>query len=207
MKAGHAHVTLVVDRSGSMEEVMPAAGEGVNEFIGAHKSAAGTCSFFLVEFDDVYDVVYGPGDIQAFAGPYNLVPRNMTSLLDAVGKAINTTGDYLSKLGETERPEKIIFVVQTDGQENSSKEFTWQAVQDMVKHQTDVYAWEFLFLGADLSQAQGMGIGSSYSNRNTRASYARTFNLAAAATVASRGLGAKGMSYGNRTVDADGNLV
>lgn len=203
MKAGHAHVTMVVDRSSSMSSVMPAAGSGVNEFIQAHKDAPGTCSFLLVDFDESYSTVFGPGDIQSF-GAYNLVPRGMTALLDAVGRAITTTGDYLSQLPLGERPEKVIFVAQTDGEENSSKEFTWERIAEMVKHQTDTYSWEFLFLGASLDQAKGMGIHNTVQNHNTKGSYAGTFTLASASTVASRSMGAQNYFYGAKAVDADG---
>jgi hypothetical protein len=207
MKAGHAHVTLVVDRSSSMGSVMPAAGSGVNEFIQAHKNAPGSCSFLLVEFDEHYNVVYGPGDIGRFDGPYTLQPRGMTALLDAVGRAITTTGNYLSNLPFSERPEKVIFVVQTDGEENSSKEFTFERIAEMVQHQTTHYSWEFLFLGADLEQAKGMGISNTYGNANTRASYAGTFTLASANTVASRSAGPQSFTYGTKTIGADGDIA
>ena len=88
----------------------------------------------------------------------------MTALFDAIGKTINIIGKKLSDLKEEERPEKVVFVILTDGQENSSLEYRFEVISDMIKHQTEKYNWTFVFLGSELSavdQAINMGISSS----------------------------------------------
>ncbi len=94
----------------------------------------------------------------------DFVPRGGTALVDAVCKAIDDTGSRLRLTPEHLRPSKVLFVIMTDGQENSSSVYAarymrdnpgfmgnpnTQALHDRVKHQKDTYAWEFLFLGAN----------------------------------------------------------
>jgi hypothetical protein len=87
-----------------------------------------------------------------------------TALLDAVGKTINNIGLALSNTAEDDRPANVLFVIITDGEENASKEFTRDKVKEMVEHQTNVYKWEFIFLGANIDafqSASGIGISRS----------------------------------------------
>jgi len=89
----------------------------------------------------------------------------MTALLDAIGKTINSVGERLSNTPEEERPEKIMFCILTDGEENSSAEFTNNKIKEMIDHQRDKYNWEFSFLAANqdaFSTASNIGISHQY---------------------------------------------
>ena len=82
-------------------------------------------------------------------------------MLDAVGRTINETGERLSKMAEQDRPGLVIFVVMTDGEENSSKEFSKAQIKEMIERQQGQYNWHFNFLGANqdaFAEAGGMGI-------------------------------------------------
>jgi hypothetical protein len=161
MKREYTHITLVVDRSGSMSSIQTDAQGGINKLIADQKAEPGTASFYLAQFDDVHEDVYGPGPLQD-CPTYTLVPRNSTALWDAVGKAIAKTGEYLKALEESERPEKVIFAVVTDGHENASVEWKGDKVREAVKLQTDKYNWQFVFIGANIdAYATGMGMGFS----------------------------------------------
>lgn len=84
-------------------------------------------------------------------------------LFDVAYRAINETGARLSKLPEAVRPGLVIFVVMTDGEENSSKEFTKAQIKSMIQKQTDQYNWQFTFLGADqnaFAEAAVLGINA-----------------------------------------------
>ena len=50
---------------------------------------------------------------------------------------------------EEDRPEKVIFIIITDGLENSSKEFTADQIKHMINHQTEKYNWTFVYIGAN----------------------------------------------------------
>lgn len=95
---------------------------------------------------------------------FKLVPRGSTALLDAVGRAINETGERLAKMPEAERPGLVVFVVMTDGLENSSREFTKSHIKQMIEHQQSVYKWQFTFLGANqdaFAEGGAMGVAAA----------------------------------------------
>jgi len=97
-------------------------------------------------------------------------PRGMTALYDAVGMTINSVGDRLNNTPEDERPEKVIFVITTDGYENASKEFSAKRVKEMIEHQQSKYSWTFMFLGANIDSAtvaSDIGIDSNFARNYT----------------------------------------
>ncbi len=103
-------------------------------------------------FDTEYDVIHDGvpiGEVPKLnSSTYSV--RGTTALLDAVGRTIATIGQRLKNMKEDDRPSKIIVVIITDGQENSSKEFQKHRVAEMIRHQQEVYKWEFLFQGANI---------------------------------------------------------
>lgn len=156
-------ITLVVDRSGSMAQIREDAEGGVNTFIAEQAKQPGEATLTLVQFDTEYEFVHR-GVPVGQASPYQLVPRGMTALLDAVGRAINETGERLANMPEPERPGLVVVVVMTDGLENSSREFTRQQIKQMIQHQQEVYSWQFTFLGANqdaFAEAEAIGISAT----------------------------------------------
>lgn len=153
-------ITLVVDRSGSMRSIQADAEGGINSFLEKQAQLDGESLTTIVQFDTEYEfVVKGvpTGDVE----PYKLYPRGMTALLDAIGRAINETGERIAKMPEPERPGLVVFVVMTDGMENSSVEFSNEKIREMIEHQQDTYDWQFTFLGADqdaIGEASKMGM-------------------------------------------------
>ena len=114
----------------------------------------------LVQFDTEYEFIHKGVSIKQVP-KYELQPRGWTALLDAVGRAISETGQRLAHIPDADRPGLVIFVVMTDGQENSSKEFTKAQIKEMIERQQNVYNWHFTFLGANqdaFAEAGGMGI-------------------------------------------------
>lgn len=167
-------ITLVVDRSGSMSAIRDDAQGGINEFIRQQKAEPNDANLTLVQFDNHYEFVHNGTPIQD-VGEFELVPRGSTALLDAVGRAINETGSRLGHMPEPDRPGLVIFMIVTDGEENSSREFTCQKIKEMIEHQQATYSWQFLFLAANqdaFAEAGSMGINAThaanYSAGNTR---------------------------------------
>lgn len=168
-KANYAHLTLVVDRSGSMNLIRDEAQSGINELIKEHKAADGEMTFTLVQFDSSIDVVYDMKDIQEVDG-YALVPRSMTALRDAIGTAIVSTGEKLAALDEEDRPSIVMFAIMTDGHENASQEYSQDQIKEMIKTQEEKYNWDFVFMGANIDAAD---VGSKL-NINSNIQYAST---------------------------------
>ena len=183
MKNGYSDITVVLDRSGSMACLVDEVIGAFNTFVDEQQQVAGQASFSLVQFDDRYEVYLDAVDL-AKVGRLDrttYVPRGMTALYDAVGRAIVATGTRLAALDEAERPDKVVFLIQTDGVENASHEYDAATLQAMIRHQQDKYAWEFVFLGANIdagSVAEEIGIARDkalqYANNadGTRAAFA-----------------------------------
>jgi uncharacterized protein YegL len=172
MKKDYAKIVVVLDRSGSMSSIKNSTIEGFNKFLDSQRelvkedgTAAGECDISLYQFDDRYEAVYENKDIK-LAPKLNqetFVPRGGTALLDAIGKTIDKLGNTLRDLKESNRPEKVIFVIYTDGEENSSKEYNRNTIFDMITHQREKYNWAFVFLGANqdaIATATSYGISA-----------------------------------------------
>lgn len=162
-------IVAIIDRSGSMHSLQSDTIGGFNNFVQEQKKAEGKALLTLVQFDDQYQIDYEGKNINDVAdlNEETYVPRGNTALLDAVGRTVNTVGARLAALHEDKRPGQIIFLIITDGQENCSKEFAAAKVKEMVKHQTDVYNWSFVFLGGgdiESQKAQGSSLGFNTSN-------------------------------------------
>ncbi len=180
MRSDLTDITLVIDRSGSMASIRDDAEGGVNSLISQQAQLDGEALVTIVEFDTTYEVVVS-GQPAGTTPPYNLHPRGATALLDAIGRGINETGSRLRDMPEAERPGLVLFVIVTDGKENSSREFTKARVKEMVEHQQDVYQWQFTFLGADqdaFAEAGELGLAAAgaavYSRDKIGAAYEAT---------------------------------
>lgn len=162
MKAGYTHIAIVLDRSGSMAAIKTETEGGFNSFIEAQKKVPGECSVTLAQFDDQYEIVYSLKPV-AEVPLLELRPRGFTSLLDAIGKTIVDTGEVLNRLSEGAKPEKVIFLIVTDGAENSSKEYRDPAkIREMIAHQKKTYSWEFVFLAGNIDQLSAEAVGRSF---------------------------------------------
>jgi hypothetical protein len=176
------HITAVLDRSGSMQNLADDTIGGFNKFLADQKAAPGQATLTLVLFDNQYEVPYNAVELKDIPDLDSKVyyARGMTALYDALGRAIGDTGAALAALPEDNRPGTVIILVMTDGHENSSREFGGehgrQRLQAMVKTQTEVYNWNFVFMGANIdAKAVGASIGvSSDRSLNYAASAAGT---------------------------------
>ena len=151
MKQTLCDITVLLDRSGSMESIKTDVEGGFNRFVIDQAKAPGECLLTLVQFDTVsIDTVHTAvkiGDVPALV----LEPRGGTPLLDALGRTIVVTGERLKAIPEADRPGKVLFLVVTDGQENSSREYTKDRIRQMVEEQENKWKWEFSYLGANVN--------------------------------------------------------
>jgi uncharacterized protein YegL len=168
-------IVFILDRSGSMQYLTKDTIGGFNSFIENQKKEVGEAKLTTVLFDDKYEILHNGVDIK------NIKPitekdyytRGMTALLDSIGKSISDVGYRLSKTNENDRPSKVIFVITTDGEENSSKEFNQSQIKEMIEHQKKIYNWNFIFLGANIDAvgvANSFGISSQFASSYTASS-------------------------------------
>jgi Mg-chelatase subunit ChlD len=161
------HIAVLLDRSGSMDAVKDETISGFNYFLKEQKDVGDNASLTLVQFDsestDVVHEARAVRDVPNLNGD-TYQPRGSTPLLDALGQTINSTGRTLAAIPEPNRPDKVVFVVITDGQENASHKFTKSQVKEMINHQMAKYNWQFVYLGANqdaFAEAGAVGIGAA----------------------------------------------
>jgi len=176
-------ITIILDRSGSMESVRSDTIGGFNSFLDEQQKTEGDAVLSLVQFDNQYDILYSGKDIKQAdkLSMSTFQPRGSTALYDAIGRTINVTGDRLAELPESERPDKVVCVIMTDGFENASREFDSIKIAEMIREQTENYNWQFLFVGANqdaILSAKAIGIAATHSmsyaptSEGTKAVYA-----------------------------------
>jgi uncharacterized protein YegL len=151
MQTDLTDIAILLDSSGSMQSIRDDTIGGFNLFLEEQKKQPGQAVLTLVTFNTDYNRIHSAvplEDVKPLTTE-TYWPQKNTALLDALGRLINETGERLKNTPEDRRPFKVIFVVITDGQENSSHEFNRKRVSEMVTHQHDVYKWEFVFLGSN----------------------------------------------------------
>lgn len=162
-------MTVLLDRSGSMASIKAETESGFAFFLNEQKKQPGEAKLTLVQFDTEYEQVYSAKNL-ADVSSLNLQPRGCTALHDSLAKAIVDTGERLKGIPEVDRPAKVLFIVITDGLENSSREHTKESVRKMIEHQTSAYQWQFIYLGANQDAfAEAGSLGISVMNAMTYA--------------------------------------
>ena len=157
-------IVSVIDRSGSMSVIKDDAIGGFNSFIEDQKSDNPDDLVTLVLFNHDVTTVYENRKL-AEVEPLNnqtYETVGLTALYEAIGSTMDRVGQQLAAKPEWERPQKVIFVILTDGQENYSNTTEWptQKVKDMINHQRNKYSWDFVYLAATEEGMQdGLKIG------------------------------------------------
>jgi uncharacterized protein YegL len=166
MNKNLTEIIFLLDRSGSMSGLENDTIGGFNAFVERQCQLEGDTLLTTVLFDDQYEVLWNGKDatkVKLTSKEYYV--RGTTALLDAVGKTILDVGHRLSKTPEEQRPGSVIFVITTDGMENASREFTYEKIKELIKHQQERYSWEFIFMGANIDVAEeAISLGISKDN-------------------------------------------
>ena len=167
MRKGLTEVIFILDRSGSMSGLEADTIGGFNSMIAKQKKEEGEAYISTVLFDDKTEVLYDRVPVSKVE-PMNenqYYVRGCTALLDALGRAIHHIGNVHKYAREEDRPEKTLFIITTDGMENSSHEYSYDKVKKMVEKQKKKYGWEFLFLGANIDAIEVAGRFGIAANR------------------------------------------
>lgn len=165
MKKGLTELVFVLDESGSMHGCEADTIGGFNGLIDELRAAGGEVKVTAICFSHDVRTVLDCVDVKDVRPltEKDYRPSGGTALLDAVGSTIDAVGLRLSNTPEDERPEKVLFAITTDGEENASRGYTLESVKNKVKHQSEKYSWEFLFFGANIDAfgaADGIGVGA-----------------------------------------------
>ena len=152
MRKGLTEIVFILDRSGSMSGLEADTIGGYNSLIEKQKKEEGEAYISTVLFDDHCEVLHDRVALDKVCPMTDkeYYVRGCTALLDAIGGAIHHIGNVHKYAREEDRPEKTLFIITTDGQENASHRYTYEKVKKMVERQKERYGWEFLFLGANI---------------------------------------------------------
>ena len=164
------HISIVLDRSGSMERIADDIVGGFNQFLQKQRDTEGEAKVTLAQFDseDPFEVLIDGIPLREVTDldPAAYQPRSLTPLYDAVGRMIlRIDGQVTSrrKLGLPDEDQVVLIV--TDGLENASTDFNRSRVFEMVSDRRE-QGWVFVFLGADQDvYAEGDKVGVATGNR------------------------------------------
>ena len=166
MKKGLTEIVFILDRSGSMRGLETDTIGGYNSMIEKQKGEEGEALISTVLFDNETEVLHDRVPL-AKIGPItdkDYFVRGSTALLDAVGGAIHHISNIHKYARKEDVPEKTLFIITTDGMENSSRQYSYDKVKKMVEKRKEKDHWEFFFLGANIdavSVADRFGVDRS----------------------------------------------
>lgn len=167
MKTGITELVFILDRSGSMNGLESDTIGGFNSMVDRQKTENNKVYVTTALFDDDLEFIHDRCPIEEIKPLTKEVyyARGCTALLDAIGISIEKIADAQKRLEEKEKADKVIFVIITDGLENSSEEFTYRNIKSLIEARKEC-GWEFLFLGANIDagkEAEKIGIARNRS--------------------------------------------
>lgn len=166
MRDNLTEMVFLIDESGSMGSLTNDTIGGFNSLLNKQKLETGYANVTTILFNNLSKVVHNSLDIREVKEmtTRDYRPSGGTALLDAFGLAIEKMVAKIVKTPETDRASKVIFVVITDGEENSSHKYKKETIKLLVEMLTGLVNWQFMFLGANVdafSEAYSLGISST----------------------------------------------
>ena len=167
MQKGLTELVFIVDRSGSMAGLEKDTIGGFNAMLKEQAELEGEARVTTVLFDNQYRLLHDRIDIRAVAPLTEKDYRvgGGTALLDAIGRTIKKIRAVQKQTAEDYRAEKVLFVIITDGEENSSRKYSAEQIKECIEHQQEKYGWEFVFFGANMDavlEASKLGIAAEF---------------------------------------------
>lgn len=161
MKVGkNTEIIAITDRSGSMQSIAKDVIGGYNRFIAEQKLVEGEAKVTFIQFDDKYELVYEAKSLKKVSEltSETYKPRASTALFDAIGMTLEAQG---KRIHDEAWADCVIVTIITDGEENSSKEYTQDRIKEMITH-AEKHGWLFVFLAANQDAfATGASFGIS----------------------------------------------
>ena len=171
----NTYIHFILDRSGSMYEIIHDTIGGFNSFLKQQKDNINkdyeiidnngnnikqktNIYFSLYQFDHEYRISYENKNITEVEelNYDTFIPRGQTALFDAIGITVN-------KIKKINEDDNIIVVILTDGEENCSKKYTKRKINNLITKKRNE-SIEFVFLGANqdaIESAQNIGISTN----------------------------------------------
>ncbi len=141
-------VAIVIDKSGSMADFKYEVPEQLkNQLKVVEEESEGATYVTLVDFNTGYNFLFRNYDKRnAYAYYYNFVPNGGTALNDAVGAVIKELEGYENIDDRKTDDWGYLVVVLTDGEENSSIQFSNKDIDNLISTKTKTGHWTFAFM-------------------------------------------------------------
>ncbi len=159
MKKGLTELVFILDKSGSMSGLEADTIGGYNSMLSKQQAEEGECRITTLLFNNSFHLLHDRIDLKA-VGPITENEYRVggsTALLDAIGLTVDKIGNAQKNTAEDYRAEKVLVVIITDGEENSSREYSSDKVKMMIERQKNRFGWEFIFLGANIDSVETAG--------------------------------------------------
>lgn len=155
MNGACTELVLLLDMSGSMYPLAEDTVGGLNALLARQKKLPGEAlvSVFLFNYGTELPIDRVPLKELKGLRAKDYVPGGSTLLLDAIGKAIVHIATIHRYIRPEDVPAHTVFVILTDGAENSSFQFTSADIREMIAEKREKCGWEFLYLGANVNAA------------------------------------------------------
>lgn len=187
MEGNQLKIIFVIDESGSMQGSETDVIGGFNSYIEQQrKETIGKVTVSLYKFNSVVTSVIVNKPITKIKelNKTHYIPSGFTALYDAIGTAIKETDSQISAYNENQRPDKVLVVIITDGEENASKEFSSQAIKTLIATHENLLNWGFVYLGTglkDFTDADLLGLKNRVNYETP--SWKRAFNTVADSSI------------------------
>ena len=144
-------LVFILDKSGSMSGLEQDTIGGYNSMLEKQKALEGQVLVTTVLFNHGYQLLHDRVDLRGVSPitEQDYMVGGSTALLDAIGITINKIANAHKGTSSEYRPDKVLFVITTDGIENSSREYSCAKIKKMVEEHKSK-GWEFIFLGANI---------------------------------------------------------
>lgn len=166
-------IVILLDASGSMAELKSDVVGSFNTFLENQKKTGDLNDIvkfysFSTKLTSVTNWEKLSESSSLSEDKYN--PSGGTALIDSMCDCVIEAGKYFKE--SSDKPEKVLFLTITDGEENSSSRFKIEDLKSKIQHQTEKYDWCFSFIGANVDS---FSIGNSYGlNKSSIANYENT---------------------------------
>jgi Mg-chelatase subunit ChlD len=152
---GITELVFILDKSGSMAGMEDDTVKGFNSMIREQKDGEGTVLVSTVLFSNRSLVLHDRVDISTVLP---LTERDYrvggsTALLDAIGDAVKHIKLIHKYIRPEDIPERTMFIITTDGAENSSRKYSSDDVKAMIK-ECEKNGWEFLFVADNIDAVE-----------------------------------------------------
>ncbi len=147
---------VILDRSGSMATIKSDAEGALAGFVEEQRNAGIDGVMKVVVFNHASEVLVQTTPL-ANVPAIELSPRGSTALLDTVGSSV---AEFYRELAAMEnKPDKVLVIIITDGEENASYEYSHEDVKNIISQREEA-GWQFIFLAANQDAiASGARIG------------------------------------------------